>query len=341
MAFEPIAGSINLRASKVQNLGFKDGQIIILNIIKELAPGKWAIGIKGNVFIARTSLNLTAGETLKAIVSRDGPHMILKLNPTPEVSLKAILQQQGLSLDSLGLVIVSSLIRNNVRLDEKIILNLKEIIAKLKGKKERNAQAAAMLLAKGIQLDSQGFPQCLAELSDEKREKEEKRQKRKPLPELKATHLALRVKEEILKNYNKTEGLTHLINLLPSRNTDERWLVVPYQIKLAEQTLSGKLFFLLEEITYRLKRLVVRTEDEKGLGLFFVLNRNAAKGYTLKVFTDNPELKAMKLNRFAETIRNLAKLDVICDDILRDGDSFNGFASEASQLDYKAIDTEG
>ena len=343
MAFEPIAGSINLRASKEESLSFKNGQTIKVNIIKELAPGKWAVGINGKVFGARTSLSLNPGDSLKAVVYKEGHHLILRLNQTPEVGLKAILQRQGLSLDSLGLVIASSLIKNNVRLDEKTILALKEILAKSKGKKERNAQAGALLLAKGVSLDSPSFPICLAELGDDKSEKykEEKNKRQRPLTDLKAKDLAPKLKEEILKNYAKTESLYHLLNLLPTRNSDERWLIVPYQIELADQVLKGKLFFLFEEITRRLKRLVIRTEDDDDCGLFFVLYKNPTQGYSLKMFTDNPKLKGLDLKGFPEAVRNLSKLNVICDDILRDGNSFNGFDCEEALVDYKEIDTEG
>ena len=95
-------------------------------MLKQLAPEKWAVGIKGKVFPPMSTVPLTAGSTIFAQVQAQGRTIMLKLaNEIPSqarleqtrfAQARAVLEKLGLPHDPATLLVVSSMM--NVPADQ-------------------------------------------------------------------------------------------------------------------------------------------------------------------------------------------------------------------------------
>ena len=72
-----LAGTIRLVENAAGEL--RSGERVAVQVLKLLAEGKWAVGLKGRVYPAVSTVPLKAGDRLWAVVQGSGRRIVLRL----------------------------------------------------------------------------------------------------------------------------------------------------------------------------------------------------------------------------------------------------------------------
>jgi hypothetical protein len=343
MGIEPLGHFIQLPNIARQALKLQSGDIVFLHVIKEVANGKWAIGLKGTVLSARTSLALRAGDVCTALVVKDGTKIVLKLISNAPSHLEAALIKDGLPHDALSLLIVSDLIKSNVKIDDVIIRAVKLALEKLKGDAKRNARIVSLLLAKGIDIDSGDLGSIVYAIDygaqpEGERQKQDTEKQKQPFP--KREEVVESLKKAVRAAQSDNPHPLAVFNHLAAASPEENWIVCPYMIDEGPLRLSGTLRFLFDVNAWKIRKIVIVACNEEGEHFTFLLRPEGAL-YKMSVYCDDKPLIGASLKRWGEIIPKLSNLGVKCDDILVDDAQFDGFDEAQSGITYRSIDTEG
>ncbi|MBN2354352.1 MAG: hypothetical protein JXD23_17410 [Spirochaetales bacterium] len=344
MEIVPPGQHIRLPDSAGAKALLRAGESVAVNIIKQISSFVWAVGVKGSVFRARTELQLSAGETLRAVVVRNGAHLELKLANSEPNALASTLQKAGLPRDALATLIVSALITWRVKIDERAVECLKWALRHLKGDQKRIARTLGLLVAKGIEPDSRELP-ALAEMFDygsggerrDRRGEKKWKRERRPFSEEEAVAGLSAVIEG---SAERRPGLLALLNHLPVPAGADNWLVVPYRIGEPEEGLSGTVRFLYDEASRVIRKTVIVAYSPEGERYQFSIIP-ASGGYRLSVFSGEKRLVGLPLARFTEELGRLKALGVVCDEKIRSDAEDDGFEPEIEGDEYRHVDLEG
>jgi hypothetical protein len=341
MGIQPLGHFIQIPNIVKNTLNLHSGEITFVNVIKELVNGKWAVGIKGTVFSARSSVELHGGETIAAFVVKDGNRIILKLLAQDTQQFTEILKREGLAHDPLTVLIISSLLKSNIKIEDSTIRNARFLLERLKGDPKRNARILSLLLSKGIIPDGNEIPSLFQVIDygseDTAGKRKEEREKQK---QIKREKIEEDIKKAIQKTGPENRNPLVLFNHLSSVTDDDNWIVAPYQIDCEGKQLKGTLRFLFDRRANKVLKMVIVTQDDEGNRLQFLLQKDG-KEYKMIVYSNQKRLNGISLRRWGENILKLSKLGVKCDDIIHDDVNFNGFEAEQNEITYRSIDTEG
>ena len=191
---------------------------------------------------------------------------------------------------------------------------------------QRFARLAAMLLEKGIDLDSPGVAGLMADLAYGESGSHGRRRPWPSTPE--------RLAEEVAGDLRKTgdgeaEALPLFNQLQPG---GEQWFVIPYSYG----EVAGTIRLRRQPQSRRADRLVLTT----GGPWSFVLSRRSS-GYTLQAFCREEALSPQARRGWRRTAQKLQNLGVETDDTIRGDDGFDGFSLPWEAGPYQRVDTEG
>jgi hypothetical protein len=348
MGIAPLSQNIRLPEIARGALQLKAGDIVSVNVIKELFSSVWAIGLKGVVFRARTDLPLAPGSTLQAQVVRNGAHIELKLLKETPSPLEATLGKAGFSAgfaqDPATLLVVSALLKSQVKIEERTVELLKQALAKMKGDPKKNARLLGLLVAKGVKPDARELAELAALLDygggGEGRERTGARRRRRPAPPPDAEKIAARLKEAAASDPPRAAGALSLLNHIRPPAGADNWIVAPFHIDEQACPLQGTLRFLCDESGRKIKKTVIIAHSPEGGRLQFSL-LPVPGGHRLTVFSNLPRLIGAPLSLWGEHLLKLGKLGVQCDDIIVDDALDDGFEPTEGGGPFRGVDVEG
>ncbi len=343
MGISPLGQHIRLPDFASGKLQLRAGDVVSVNVIKELSSSIWAVGVKGVVFRATTGLTLTAGETLKALVVKIGAHLELKLIDSAQYPLEAILRTTGFAKDNLAVLIVSALVKWQMKIDERTVESLRQALGKLKGDPKRNARTLALLVAKGMAPGSRELP-ALAAVCDygagggrrgRAEGKKPERESSRPLEE----KIVEQLKDAVGAPLRRS-GLLSLFNHIQPHAGGANWLVVPFSIGEPDSGFSGTMRFLYDAVSRAVKKTVIVAYAPGGERYQFSLTPSG-EGYQLAVATDQARYIGKPLSHWREYLENLRRAGVQwAERIVSDG-ADEGFETGDHGGEYRSIDLEG
>jgi hypothetical protein len=343
MGITPLGQYIRLPDMAGGKLHLNSGEIVSVNVIKELSASHWAIGLKGTVFRARSEFPLTAGSTRQAMVVKSGARIELKLLAEHDQPLASLLQKAGWANDPATALIVSNLMKSQLKIDGPTIRFLKLVLEKSKGDPKRNARLLGLLAAKGIRPEA-GELAALVRLCDygageeKERPKGERQKSKQPCPT--PDEAAALLKQSIRESLSRLPGVLALCNHLVPVNEGDNWIIAPYAIDQAAFQLKGTLRFLYDGRNKKIKKVVIVAYSPEGARLQFGLLPDNGR-YRMSVYSNQSRLIDAPLARWGESLAKLGELGVHCDDNIIDDSVFNGFEQAEDQRIYRGVDTEG
>lgn len=331
----PLSISIDARPE----LRLQPGDVVSVKIIRRLAGNKWAVGIRGRVIPVYSKLDLEAGLSLRALVSREGKGIVLRIGVKGEQPLLQTLVKNGLHPDPVNAQIAMSLLQSGVAVSEKVVLQARRLLKRLNLEPKRFARLVAMVLAKKIDLSSAGIDTLIDLLSYGGRNNEKHRYKRRKMPR-QAHRLSQDVKTSICERRGEDNTL-QLFNHL--KGTGGNWVIIPYDYAGdRRQHLSGTIR-LHYPFPDKPDRMVISVQQEGKVAWSFFLmagGKGSSSGNSqLTVFCSEEGSIHLFQREMARLRSKLQNLGVEIDDTILTDNDFDGFSLPWSESSYKMVDT--
>ncbi|HEQ71101.1 MAG TPA: hypothetical protein ENN69_01300 [Spirochaetia bacterium] len=343
MGLPPLGTRLSLPALVGEKLKLKPGETVTVNILKPLAPGKWAVGIRGSVFPARSSVDLTAGDVLKALISVEQGRIVLRLVSEEQTVLARALLAEGLPADELTLLIVGTLVKNSLKIDEQVILRIKSLLGELKGDSKRLSRLMGLVLSKGISLSGNGI-KALIELLDfggrEEQRREKKKKREHPPLSVTTAEVMDAFSEAIESMLARPASSLAVFNHLHRPDSDGQWIVLPFNLDREAFSVHGTLRLKIDPGSGRMQTLVLSVADGGEKRLSFLLIP-LGTGYRLTVYSNHAHLIGTRLSTFHEQVERLHTLGVQCHEMVESDVTFDGFEPDEEDFGYRHVDMEG
>lgn len=330
MTPEVVGGLIRISPRAGEPL--RPGSQVVLSVLKALGPGKWAVGIGGRVYPALSDLDLSPGAVLRARVGYAAGRVVLTIEKGPENPASAALLRQGLPDTALTQLVARALLQSGRPVLPETVDRIRALVSRSKLEPGRAARLAALAEGKGIDLSSPGLEPLLGLLSfGEEGGEDPRRYRGRPLPRgaaaLKRALAGLAV--DGASQPSALQAFNH------SRGTSPSWVVVPFLFTDKGESVAGTMKFLFDSRAGRLLRFVLSAD-----GLHFSLALEG-RGRRMTVFDDaGPGRPALRrgLDRLKAKFHNM---QVELDDIIHDGEQFDGFSPSWEGATLRSVDAVG
>ncbi len=312
----------SLRLERPLGPGFAQGGLVSVRVLERLGAGRWLVSVRGRTLAASAEVELAAGARLLARVQASGGRIVLRVlqpaaaeAPVADGAAPAAAERISAALLAAGI---------NPR--PEAVQKVRRLLERLRLPAEGFARLAAMLLEKGVELDSPGLAALLADLSYG-RGRGRGRSRRRPSSPVEAA-------EELRRGaQNAGDGEDSALPLFNHLQPGmEQWFVIPYSYGGS----SGTIRLRRTAPALQADRLVLATDGPWS----FILNRKAG-GFALRAVCAGspPDLRARRgWRRLAQKLQNLG---VETDDIIRGDQGFDGFSLPGEAGPYQRVDTEG
>jgi len=327
-------GSFHLLEAR--GFSFSNGSEIPVRVLKPLATGKWAIGIGGKVFAARSDVPLEAGDVLRARVSvlQDGS-ISLRIGPSREDPLGAFLSREGLPDDSLLRTLAGAFLRHQRPLEPNVLRKSLKLLSRDPDRSKREAAVLAVMDDKGWDV-SGPCTRTVMELVDygNGRRGSERRRKNGEACEGK-DGLRNAIRRSFL---DASKGCGPLQVFNHGKGSHGTWVVAPFSLQAGGMELQGTLRLLQEPVSSRAVRMVLVVRSEDGSEWSFSMPLTGAQRRLTVYCGPKTTREAVKrhLHLLASDFRNLG-LEV--DDIIHGNDEFDGFFEVRGTESMRCIDT--
>jgi hypothetical protein len=336
MTSDPVGGGIQISARSAA--GLRPGELVQLTVIKRLSDTKWAVGIRGRVYPATSDLTLAPGATLRARVGSAGGRVLLTVTAAVPDAVRAALQGQGVPPGGLAEAIARALVQSGLPVQAEIVERARLLLAKSGLDERRGARIAASMVDRGIDPGSAGARALLPILGFGERGGEDPRRYRgRQLPDtpsrVKEFAASLAVKpadsRAALQAYN------HL------RGRSETWVVIPFVFEAPERPIAGTLKILFDPSHARPLALTLSAD-----GIDFHLPLAPARGARrsrprLSLFCAEPRLKQAAARGMGALRAKFHNMGFEVDDIIGEGDAFDGFSPIGEGVTLPSVDTVG
>jgi len=314
-------------------MGLRQGDVIVLHVIKQLTAGKWVVAIRGRVYPASSELPLQAGSTLHARVSATEGKLALVVSDVAQDAVSVALQGQGMPAGGVEEIIARALARNGLPILAETILKVKALLARTPGMDtRRGARSAASLLDRRIDPGSAGARALLPVLGfGQKGGEDPRRYRGRPLPDtpkaVKEFAATLCVdpatRSSALQAYNHIQGKS------------QTWVVIPFLFTSGDQRLAGTMKILYNPFLARPLAFALSTE---GIDFHLPLQ---GKRRALAIYCDDDRLKSAA-SRGLDSLRSkFHNMGWEVDDIIKEGDAFDGFSPVEEGESLPSVDTVG
>ena len=316
-------GGVTPRAAEVslpaRSLSITDGEPVQVKVVGPLAPGKWAIAVRGHVLPARTSLPLMKNQILRARAYREGSRIVLRL-AEQSGDIRETLVRAGLPHDPTSRLIAQALMRFGNRLDAHSMSRMRRLLSadRRDGKPRSIRRASLFALVRGRlpDLDDEGVIRAVDLLSGGRDNSRRRRGEEGPVIEIGTPSSGdegdALPEEETLCLLNHT------------RQDEHQWVVVPYRYVRGSREVSGTLRILYDPVARKPTRLTLLADDGTSGQWAFDLSGGAEK--SLRVYAD-PRSAARASGRLRELRPIFNNMGVRFDDIIEDESLFDGFGS--------------
>jgi hypothetical protein len=333
MMLESVGGNIQIAARS--QLGLRSGDLVSINVIKNLDGGKWAVGIQGRVFPAFSKLDLQPGSTLRARVTLVGSKFLFTIENDPKDPALAALVRQGLAGGEDDSLAASSLLRTGLSVTAEIVEKMKAVIARSALQKARTARSLAVLADKGIEISSQASERLLGIFGfGEKGGEDHRKYRKRELP--KGEEASDAVKSVLEQTEGKPDVLA-VFNHLKGRN--QSWIVVPFLFGEGPDELPGTIKILYDPFMRRPRSMVVTVAPKGGFPIDFHIVLEGKKKLT--VFCGDPEVRAAISGLYGGFASKINNLGFQVDDTIYGSESFDGFSPVWEGASVRGIDTVG
>ena len=326
----PVRGNIQIALHPDQ--GLRHGETVTLRVIKLLSESKWAVAIRGKVYPASSELALQPGSVLKARVSIAGGKLLLAVIGEAPDAVRAALGAQGLPAEAGVELIARALARSGLPILADTIQKVKALLTRTGLGAQKGARAAATLVDKGIDLSSPGAKVLLPVLAfGQKGGEDPRRYRGKKLPETSAAvkdlagslAAAPADRPSVLQAYNHIRGKA------------QTWVVVPFTFGEGEQRVEGTFKILFDPYLARAIAFTLALDD-----IAFHLPLQG-KGKSLSVFCSD-ERTCRAAARGLDSLRaKFHNMGLEVDDIVNDGNAFDGFSPVEEGVTLPGVDMVG
>ncbi len=315
----PVAGTIRLAAAAAADL--RGGERVSVQVLKALAEGKWAVGLKGRVYPAVSTVPLAAGDRLSAVVERAGSRIVLRLQTAGGEPGAA----PGEAGSNIAQVLAEAFAREGLHPGEAAVARAAGRLRALGGRQRKTARSLAAAAAKGIDPDSPGIEELLAALAFED-SGERGSYRRRDLPR-RRQDLAAGVRSGLARGGD--EDSLSLFNAL--RSEQGAWVAIPFLFRYLDRDLAGTVRLLY--VGDRPVRLALEVRSVPGSSAWgFVLSDHAG-ARRLKVFCGSDRGRRQALKRIGELRTKLQNHGVEVDDSISDVRLFDGYSAEEGGVD--------
>ena len=326
----PVGGSIHFAPQPGPAL--HPGQTVIVHVIKLLDAGKWAVGVLGKVYPASSSLPLEPGAVLKARVGGSVGRLILTVSDVVPDAVLAALARQGIPQGALEELVARTLARAGLPLLSDTIQKLKSLLTRAGMEDRKSARSAVSLVDKRIDPGSPGAVALLRVLAfGDKGGEDPRRYRGRPFPETPKDVKEL--VQSLPADPGSNSSALQAYNHSPGRT--QSWIVIPFVFTSDAQKLSGNLKILLDAYTSRPLALTLCTE---GVAAYLPLR---GKRRSLSIFCDSEGLKRAA-ERGLDSLRSkFHNMGLEVDDIIKEGNAFDGFTPVEQGEILPSVDTVG
>jgi hypothetical protein len=294
--------------------------VVSVQVLERLGAGRWLVSVRGRTLPVSAEVELTAGARLVARVQRGGGRIMLR------VLELATERAEGRAVPAAADRVAAAFQAAGLNPRPEAVQKVRRLLERLRLAEQGYARLAAMLLRKGVELDSPGVAALLADLAYDRGQG---RGRSRPWPS-RPDQLAGELRSAAQHAGEGEESALPLFNHL--QPAVEQWFVIPYSY--------GE-----ESGTLRLRRLAPALQADRlvlatGGPWSFVLDRTAA-GLRLRAIRARqpPDARARKAwRRLAQKLQNLG---VETDDTINGDDGFDGFSLPGEAGPYQRVDTEG
>jgi hypothetical protein len=306
-------------------LEIRAGELVTVQVLKLLAEGKWAVGLRGRVFPATSAIALNVGDRLSAVVERAGRRIVLRLADPAGQGARAAASapsSRGASADeALTLALVHAFLREGRPPDDPALDRARARLRTLAGEERKTARGLAVAVGKGIDPDSPGLEGLFSLLHFED-DSGRGGYRRRRLPRRESEQAAA-VKSELARG--RGDNALSLFNALRGdRRGQGTWVVVPFAFHYEGRDLEGTVRLL-----YAGTRPVRMALDVKGAASWGFLVEEQAGRRRLRIFREGEALPRRRVLAALGWLREkLHNHDVEVDDTIGDARAFDGYSAE-------------
>lgn len=331
MTSNPVGGSIQLalRAGS----GLREGDSVVLHVIKPLADGKWAVGIGGRVYPASAQITLQPGQTLRARVGFSAGTLTLTVSDLVQDAVTSALQRQGIPGGGIDEIVARALARGGLPIRDETIQKVKSLLARFPSLDPRKgARAAATLLDKGFDPAGPAADRLLPVLCFGQRGGGDRRRYRgRKLPE---TPRAVKEHVESLA-VAPSSGSSTLQAYNHTRGGSQSWVVIPFLFESGDRRLAGTMKILYDPFH---SRPLAFSMDTEGVGFHLPLEGKAQK---LSIYCDDEALRRAAARGLDSLRAKLHNMGLEVDDTIKEGNAFDGFTPIEEGAILPRVDTVG
>jgi hypothetical protein len=331
----PIDLKLNLTARS--ELHLRSGDFVSVKVIKHLTGNKWAVGIRGRVISAFSKVNLAPGQLLRALVTIQGGRITLKMTAEQPTPIQDLLIRQGIQPDKVMEQILTSFLRSGIAVVPERLLQVRQLLEKMKLDPRKFSRIIALILEKGIDPRSRSLVQLLALLGygeQESGKKEGRKRRMPPDPQGVMQQLRSAVEEPARAEGSSLQVFNHL------QGSEATWVIIPFDYTYGSAgRIYGSLRLRYHPWRKQTDRLIVVARTESGGKWSFLLQRSPENDLELSIFAD-PADGRRKVKAEVDGLRlKLQNLAVKIDDTIREDKNFDGFTMPWEELSYRNVDT--
>ena len=309
-----------------------------LTVIKRLAADKWAVGIGGRVYPAVSELALTPGSVLRAKVGQAAGKLLLSVSESLPDAVQAALGREGLPAGGPAEVVARALARAGLPLSAQTIEKALDLLRRTHTEPKAGSRAVAAMVDKGIDLSSSGARALLPILGfGERGGSDPRRYRGRPLPRNRrevAEEVAA-IAADPAQAANPARDAWPLAAFNHLKGKSQSWVVIPFVFTAGGDRIAGAIKILYDPAVTRPLAMSVTTE---GLAFHLALSSSPPR---LSVFCQEAGVQRKAQSRMASLRAIFRKLGVEVDDIVSDGDAFDGFSPIGEAQALPSIDTVG
>ncbi len=326
----PEAGGI--RISPRPGLRLRAGDTVLLTVIKQLGPGKWAVGIGGKVYPAWSRLLLEPGAVLRARVTGGSGRLELSISDQRTDSVAAALRREGLPAGTITEIIARALASSGLPLHADSIERVKTVLTRTRLPARRAARLAAGLIDKKIDPGSPGAADLMAVLSlGERGGGDPRRYRGRPFPQS-GSAVRKAVNDITAAGASKPDALQVFNH---ARAGSQNWVVIPFVFGEREDSIAGTIRLLHDPFRGKILRLVVVAGS---FGFFLPLEGRSRQ---LSIYCDNEQLRRSAQQGLDSLRAKFHNMGMEVDDTILGGEDFDGFAPAGEGSDLPSIDVVG
>lgn len=243
-----------------ENAPLREGSIVSVRVLKDLGGGRYTVFFGGTRCNVSSRTPLKAGDIFQASVALDkNGTVILKAQNEGAESVRqaensfiTLLKNLSLAPDGVNLKLLGFIQQTGLRLDRSLIARARMIASRFPGKEKAAAEAALMLLEKGIDPD-----EVLVEglISAGEREGSHEGSQKGSSPE-KNEGEGTFLSRLYASSLPRKGGLLTLVNHMKNAG-DKHWVILPFEWETGKGTAKGKIRILTDIRRRETEKIVI------------------------------------------------------------------------------------